>query len=166
MPPIPAPITIPVRRAAGSAAAGASWLALVAATALGWGSLDRVRAEISSDSRLLAEGQGYRLIVQAYDPASMASDDVPSAYAKPLGSVQRAITAEELAQGIAVDVVQLGEADLHGERPVIVAWVEPGEPNLEFDALRARPNRDASCFSREPAGDDGSVRLVLKSRST
>ncbi|MDP9001902.1 MAG: hypothetical protein M3O46_17515, partial [Myxococcota bacterium] len=27
------------------------------------------------------------------------------------------------------------------ERPVVVAWVEAGEPNLEFDGRTARPAR-------------------------
>jgi hypothetical protein len=38
---------------ASSAAVGASWMALVAATTIGLGQLDRVRAEVSADSATL-----------------------------------------------------------------------------------------------------------------
>jgi hypothetical protein len=54
---------------------------------------------------------------------------------------QRAVTREELARGVAVDV--LGVSSRGESAPVIVAWVERGRPNLEFDALEARPNDDA-----------------------
>lgn len=50
-----------VSRAA-TVAVGASWMALVAATTIGLGHLDRVRAEVSADTAALGNGS-YRLIV-------------------------------------------------------------------------------------------------------
>src|SRR5690349_2933298 len=97
--------------AVASAASGASWMALVAATTLGVGHFDRVRAAITTDQRLLGDdkGQGYRLIVQSYERRALDSSGLPPVHARPLGSVQRAVTAEELAAGIEIDIVQLGE---------------------------------------------------------
>ena len=49
---------------ASSAAVGASWMALVAATTIGLGHLDRVRAEVSADTAALGTAGGrYRLVV-------------------------------------------------------------------------------------------------------
>ena len=46
---------------ASSAAVGASWMALVAATTIGLGQLDRVRAEVSADTTTFgASGGRYR----------------------------------------------------------------------------------------------------------
>jgi hypothetical protein len=150
--------------AAASAATGVSWLALVAATSLGIGQMDRVRAAISSDAEVGAEvdGETYRLIVQSYAPDSVGADHLPAAHARPLASAQRAITAEELRKGVEVDIVQLG-----GEAPaassVVVAWIERGAPDLELDALTARPKPDAF-YGFGPQVTE-SARVVLRRRS-
>ena len=152
--------------AVASAATSASWMALLAATTFGVGQFDRVRAAISSDQHLLGEddGQTYRLIVQSYAPSTVRDNELPSAHARPLGSVQRAVTAEELAAGVQVDIVQIGEGE-NVEAPVVVAWVERGEPDLEFDARRARPT-DAAFFgsSNVAQRDAETARVVLKRR--
>jgi hypothetical protein len=126
------------------AAASVSWLALVAATTVGVGSLHRVRAAVSVDARKLGRSDvGYRLVVQSYAPDSfrVGVRDLPTVRARPLGSTQRAVTREELERGIAVDV--LGVSAASPDATVIVAWVERGKPDLEFDALEARPSNDA-----------------------
>jgi len=64
------------------------------------------------------------------------------------------VTAEEMQRGIAVDLVHL---DVASSAPVVVAWVEPGEPDLEFDALRARPSPGAHYGTGSPG-----ARVVLK----
>src|SRR3954453_3421692 len=125
----------------GSAAASASWMALLAATSLGAVSVERMRAEVSAQDLAAPTSAGYRLIVQSYARRRVAGNQLPSANQRPLASVQRAVTAEELAQGVAVDVLQIDENS--GEHPVIVAWIEHGAPDLELDALRARPSREA-----------------------
>ena len=163
-----------VRGAAGKAAAsvatGASWLALVAATTLGLGQVGRVRAEISADQLTVDDGDvgdAYRLIVQSYSPEAVGADHLPGEHARPLGSTQRAITAEELRRGIAVDIVQIGnEAEPIEATPVVVAWIERGQPDLDFDGLEARPQSDAfygvgHSLLSQPAPDQR-ARVVLK----
>jgi hypothetical protein len=116
-----------------SAAAG-SWLALLAAVTLGDGA-DTLRAEVRAHG--LREG-AYRLVVQSYD----ASDGrMPGRDDRPVGSLQRAVTADELQHGVHVSLLELRQAATapHLEHPVVVAWIEAGEPNLEFDGRTARP---------------------------
>jgi hypothetical protein len=149
-----------VSRAASSAAVGASWMALVAATTIGLGHLDRVRAEVSADSASLAGSSGrYRLVVQSYAPDSVRAGTLPGARQKPLASAQRSVTAEELSRGVAVDVLRVGEAA--GPSPVIVAWIEQGEADLEFDGAEARPSETA-LFGSSESRELGAARLVLK----
>lgn len=148
--------------AATSVAAGASWMALVAATTLGLGPVARHRAEVSANSSLIGQPGRYRLIVQSYAPGSVGDDHLPQKSARPLASTQRAITPEELANGIAVDVVGVGEA-LEAGAATIVAWVEHGEPDLDFDAARARPAQDAVYGVAQPA-TGGAAHLVLSRR--
>jgi hypothetical protein len=121
--------------------AGVSWMALVAATTVGVGTVQRVRAAVSADpSKLGISERGYRLIVQTYARSSLGGGQLPQLWEKPLASTQRAVTKEELARGVAVNMVGLVEQQ---EAPVIVAWVESGRADLDFDALEARPQADA-----------------------
>jgi hypothetical protein len=142
---------------ANSAAAGASWMALLAATSLGAVSVERMRAEVSAQDLAAATSAGYRLIVQSYASKSVAANQLPGANHRPLASVQRAVTAEELAHGIAVDVLQIDESS--GEH-VIVAWLEHGAPDLELDALRARPSRGSVYGVGQSSA--GSAQIVLR----
>lgn len=116
------------------AAAAGSWLALLATTTLG-DAAGALHAEIRADH--LAEGE-YRLVVQSYDTTD---GPLPGRSARPVGSAQRAVTARELRTGVRVDLLELGErtAASSAERPVVVAWVEAGEADLEFDGRAARP---------------------------
>jgi hypothetical protein len=142
-------------------------MALVAATTLGIGHFDRVRAEVSADHGLSADDDAtpYRLVVQSYAPGSFLGDQPPDMNVRPLGSVQRAITVEELRHGVAVDVVQIGDqAHRSGDSPVVFAWIERGEPNLEYDAMRARPGPDAHIGTVRSEGADARVRVVLRRR--
>jgi hypothetical protein len=151
--------------AAASAAGGVSWLALVAATTLGIGQVDRVRAEISADPGVVGaevDGDDYRLIVQSYTPESVGEDHLPAAHARPLASTQRAITAEELKKGVEVDIVQLG-AETAPASSIVVAWIERGAPDLELDALTARPAADAVYGTGAQSTE--STRVVLRRRS-
>jgi hypothetical protein len=116
-----------------SAAAG-SWLALVAATTLGDG-VDTLRAEVRADG--LTDGD-YRLVVQSYDGID---GRVPGQRARPVGSAQRAVTADQLRAGVQISVLEVRErAEARvAERPLVVAWIEAGGPDLEFDGRTARP---------------------------
>jgi len=144
----------------GSAAAGASWMALLAATSLGAVSVERMRAEVSIQDLAAATSAGYRLIVQSYAPNSVRADRLPGAGQRPLASAQRAVTAEELAAGVAVDVLQIDETKAGEQAPVIVAWLEHGAPDLEFDARRARPAAGAVYGIAQSS--EGSAQIVLR----
>src|SRR5271165_2378960 len=121
-------------RTSRSAAAG-SWMALLAATTLG-DAADTLHAEVRAVG--LAEDAAYRLVVQSYD----ATDGrVPGRHSRPVGSLQRAVTAAELRQGVHVDLLELRDAEpaSSADAPLVVAWIEAGEPDLEFDGRAARP---------------------------
>ncbi|MGA7122257.1 MAG: hypothetical protein WBY94_19295 [Polyangiaceae bacterium] len=110
-------------------------MALLAATTLG-DAADTLHAEVRAVG--LAEDAAYRLVVQSYD----ATDGrVPGRYSRPVGSLQRAVTAAELRQGVHVDLLELRDAApaLSADAPLVVAWIEAGEPDLEFDGRAARP---------------------------
>ncbi|MCA9627956.1 MAG: hypothetical protein KC766_09830 [Myxococcales bacterium] len=144
----------PIPKSVRNAATGVSWLALVAATSLGVAELEQVKARVSA-VEVADEAGAQRLIVQTYDARDLrpgTSQPVPGA--RPLASTQRAVTAEELRDGVEVSLVRMGEL---GAGQILVAWVERGEPDLEFDALRAVPPVSAKSSAVEGA----SVRLVL-----
>jgi hypothetical protein len=141
-------------------AGSVSWLALVAATSLGIGYAETVRAEVKFAGGALEAGGRYRLIVQSYDKLDRASF-IPSSL-RPRASAQRAVTADDLARGIRIDLIELGESEAAGDRQgVVVAWVEPGEANLEFDARRARPTPGSLYGIAE---SNSSVEIVLDRR--
>lgn len=144
----------PIPKSVRSAATGVSWLALVAATSLGVAELEQVKARVSA-AEVADEAGNQRLIVQTYDARDLrAGTAQPLAGARPLASTQRAVTAEDLRSGVEVNLVRLGQV---GQGQVVVAWVERGEPDLEFDGLRAAPPQSAKFGSVE----DDAVRLVL-----
>jgi hypothetical protein len=148
---------------ASSAAVGASWMALLAATTIGLGHLDRVRAEVTADKGAFgAAGGRYRLVVQSYARDSVAAGNLPGLRHKPLASAQRSVTAEELSRGVAVDVLRVGESVDASQ--VIVAWIEQGEADLEFDGAEARPSESA-WYGASESRELGSARVVLKARS-
>jgi hypothetical protein len=142
-------------RRARTAAAG-SWLALLAATTLG-DAADTLHAEVRADG--LRDG-AYRLVVQSYD----ATDgQVPSREARPVGSLQRAVTADELRRGVHVNLLELREraGDAQVGRPTVVAWIEVGEPDLEFDGRTARPQPGSTFGVVERASNQDAVQISL-----
>ncbi len=102
-----------------------------------------VHADIQSDASLDA-GRSYRLIVQSYEHAEGVTLDPQQ---RPIASVQRAVTAEELKNGVHVGLLEFRHGrrttdDFRGRstsQPVVMAWVEEGKADLELDGLRARP---------------------------
>src|SRR5262249_28130209 len=105
-----------------------SWMAILAATTLGGNAkAGTVHAEVRTDDEL--PDTEYRLIVQSYDAAV---GSVPGARTKPVGSVQRAVTADELRRGVKIDLLELRvtESAHSVQQPMVVAWVEGGKPDL------------------------------------
>ena len=145
-------------------------MALVAATTLGTGQFASLRARVSADHGPEAVGSqssGYRLIVQSYAPGTLNSEQLPGEYARPLGSTQRSVTREELRRGVSVDVLQVGGEPQQSQAAVVLAWVEPGQPDLEYDGLRARPAPGAVYGISRSAGRSrgGFVRVVLRRKA-
>jgi hypothetical protein len=120
----------------GGAMRSASWMSLVAATTLGIPGVDQVRAHISA-GRHPGDGD-LRLIVQSYSRDALDGNALPKEHAEPLASTQRAVTAEELRDGVDVSFLQLPNPSKRDS--VVVAWVENGAPDLDYDALQARPH--------------------------
>ncbi|MET0593188.1 MAG: hypothetical protein ABW133_10840 [Polyangiaceae bacterium] len=143
-------------------AESASWLALVAATSLGIAHAETVRTEIKLPPEALESGGRYRLIVQSYDTLGRASL-IPSG--KPRASTQRTVTQADLVDGIRIDLIELGDEEAARADRRVIAWLEPGEANLEFDARGARPT-PGSFYGMGPSGNDArqSVEIVLDRR--
>jgi hypothetical protein len=138
-----------------------SWLALLAATTLGVDGAKTVRAEVKAEGDL-ADSRDYRLVVQSYDAHA---GSVPRASERPVGSYQRAVTAAELRRGVHVSLVELRQNAAVDNAGSVVAWIEAGKPDLEFDGRTARP-RPGSMFglARRVSGDS-SVHIRLTRRA-
>jgi hypothetical protein len=121
----------------------ASWLSLLSELTLGEGA-GAVRAEVHADT--LLQRDPLRLVVQTYGARAR----------RPLGSIQRAVTSDELLRGVSVTVPHVPAED----ETRVVAWVEPGAPNLELDGLTARPRRG----SLVGFGSGDGVRIRLSRR--
>jgi hypothetical protein len=133
-----------------------SWMALLAATTLGVEGANTVRAEVRSDMDP-ADSREYRLVVQSYDASR---GELPASHARPVGSYQRAVTAAELRRGVHVSLVELrnGATEEHG---AVVAWVEAGKPDLEFDGRTARPRPGMMQGLARRAPGDAAVQIRL-----
>jgi hypothetical protein len=143
-------------------AGSASWLALVAATSLGIPHAETLRAEIKLPPEALESGGRYRLIVQSYDTLGRKSL-IPSG--RPRASTQRTVTPADLVDGVRIDLVELGDQEASSSQRRVVAWVEPGEADLEFDARRAKP-MPGSFYGVAPSGNESraAVEIVLDRR--
>ena len=140
-------------------------MALLAATTLGMDAADTVRAEVIGDADL-SETQDYRLVVQSYDTDADSASVVPGHRARPVGSLQRSVTAAELRNGVTVSLLELrqsaavtGKSD--AKEPVLVAWIEDGKPDLEFDGRMARPRPGSTYGLVKRGARDGRVAIHL-----
>jgi hypothetical protein len=136
-------------------AAAGSWLALLAATTLGDGA-DTLHAEVRATG--LSRSEAYRLVVQSYDQVEFGR---PGPAARPVGSTQRAVTADELRQGVKVNLLELRASAGEASAPLVVAWIEAGAPDLEFDGRRARPQPGSMYGSVRRAARQDAVRISL-----
>jgi hypothetical protein len=148
---------------------GGSWTALLAATTLGVAGASTVHAEVRSNAQL-DEGRRYRLIVQSYD---RGNGDTVAAHDRPIASIQRAITPTELRDGVRVGLLELrqGNGSSSGARlpnlakALVLAWVEEGKPDLEFDGLRARPQPGSISGSASRSGREAAVQISVGQRA-
>ncbi len=136
-----------------------SWFALLASSTLG------AAAEKSTTTRVRSNRVGrsrgpMRLVVQAYAPED-APDGAPRPGARPYTYAQRRVTAGQLRRGVHVDLVDLSGSG--HDAPHVVAWVERGEPDLNFDGRGARP-REGSWVGGGRAAQS-SAEIVLRRRA-
>jgi hypothetical protein len=143
----------------GEVVRGGSWLALVAETTPGMGSVVCHRVQVRCSD--LHDGQVQRLIVQAYARKDIGTRGLPWPGARPLASCQREVDAAELKRGVEVGLVHLtSEPEV-----MLVAWAELGTADLEFDALRSRPGV-ADPIGSAVSGSGERVELLLRSASS
>jgi hypothetical protein len=138
----------------------ASWLALLATSTLGAQSSTLLAQVRLTDARRRARNESpHRLIVQIYQ----GSPEDLSPSCRPSSSAQRAVTIDELRKGVAVQLVDVSNDQLRdpNEPLTVIAWVEQGPADLEFDALNARPRQDGPIGSATVLRDAGSVSVEL-----
>jgi hypothetical protein len=136
-------------------------MALLAATTLGVEGAKTVRAEVSSDANFAESGE-YRLVVHSYDAAAA---ETPRRRPRPVASYQRAVTAAELRQGVQVNLVELRDSGTSSGVGEVVAWIEAGRPDLEFDGRTARPGRGSLVGLAKRRSSDASVQIRLSRRA-
>ena len=122
-----------------------------------------MRAEVRADQGL-AESRDYRLVVHSYDSKAGRN---PGGHLRPIGSYQRAVTAAELRRrGCLLALVsRLRQmAASVGNDGAVVAWIEAGKPDLEFDGRTARPRPGSmvGLAKRSPGGSHVQIRLTRK----
>ncbi len=140
-----------------------SWLALLAATTLGADTAaDTVHALVRSDSVPTSGKESFRLIVQSYDAEGAK---LPGERAKPVGSIQRAVTAAELRDGVKVNLLELRQTASGARSPLVVAWIEGGKPDLEYDARMARPQPGSVYGTGRGTGLSSDVSITLNKKA-
>jgi hypothetical protein len=134
-------------------------MSLLAATSLGVGSANTVRAEVKADKGL-AESRDYRLVVHSYDSRA---GRLPANHLRPIASYQRAVTADELRRGVVVSLVELRQTAPVENDGSVVAWIEAGKPDLEFDGRTARPRPGSMVgLAKRDGGGQVQIRLTRK----
>ncbi|MEN9577607.1 MAG: hypothetical protein RJA70_616 [Pseudomonadota bacterium] len=104
------------------------------ATTSGLDDFGRLRVVVRAS---VGELSSHRLVVQSYAPDAIVGG-LPGRYERPLAAAQRAVSDEDLARGVDVTLVHSGAAGSEAGC-VVVAWIEEGAPDLDFDGLCARP---------------------------
>jgi hypothetical protein len=138
-------------------------MALLAATTLGVEGANTVRAEVKADASL-ASAQDYRLVVHSYDSPDGQVATGRARRARPIASFQRAVTAAELREGVLVNLVELREA-AQAKHGSVVAWIEAGKPDLEFDGRTAKPLPGSMYGLAKRAAGDSTVQIRLTRRA-
>lgn len=139
-----------------------SWLAILAATTLGVETAaETVHALVRSDSLPTSGEESFRLIVQSYDAEGAK---LPGERAKPVGSIQRAVTAAELRDGVKVNLLELRQIT-SVRSPLVVAWIEGGKADLEYDARMARPQPGSVYGTARGTGLSSDVSITLNKKA-
>lgn len=123
----------------------ASWTSLLAHTSTGLTGLGRCRVRVHQRGAHTSH-EGLRLVVQSYRERDVIAGR-PRPYARPLASAQRAVSPDQLHFGVQLDLVSFEGDD---DDVVVIAWMEDGDTDLDFDGLQARPPRSARWAAVEP----------------
>ncbi len=139
----------------------ASWLALVALTSLG-SQASTLCAEIRLDDgkRRGADLSPHRLIVQVFPDGT----DPMTAAARPRSSVQRAVTLPQLRRGVAVQLIDLDDSAPTPDQLMVVAWVEPGQPD-DIDPIDTKPPKNMPAGTAKVDRWCANVKLTLGGRA-
>lgn len=153
------------KRSAQTVRNAGSWLAILAATTLGVEtSAETVHALVRSDSVPTSSSgeESFRLIVQSYDAEGAK---LPGERAKPVGSIQRAVTAAELRDGVMVNLLELRQMTGAARSPLVVAWIEGGKPDLEYDGRMARPQPGSVYGTARGTAVSSDVQITLNRKA-
>ena len=137
-----------------------SWMAILAATTLGAVGASTVRASVRAELPGACEDDTFRLVVQTYH----ARDGRPPRRgARPIGSTQRRVCVAEISAGVSVSVLELQQVGSDEELPVVVAWIDDGVADHEFEGRLARPASGSIYGSaRRRGGSPVSISLTKK----
>jgi hypothetical protein len=123
-----------------------SWTSLLADISTGITGLGRRRVRVHQRMAHTSSHEGLRLVVQSYRERDVSAGR-PRPYARPLASAQRAVSSDQLHFGVQLDLVQF---EVDDDDVVVIAWMEEGDTDLDFDGLQARPPRSARWAAVEP----------------
>lgn len=113
-----------------------SWTSLVAEAA-GLGSFQAMSVVVRAS---LDIPEGHRLVVHEYTDGE----------SRPIASAQRAVSGNALRRGLEIRMYRMAPAPSTRARTRVVAWIEPGTADLDYDALKATPAH-ATWFGRATA---------------
>jgi hypothetical protein len=130
---------------------GRSWLSLLASSALGVDQIDTTEVEVTTRALPRASGP-FRLVVQTFAGETGRKR-------RPLGSVQRVVSAAELRRGVRLSLVELGGSE--ATEPYVVAWLEATNEPLELDGRHAQPPQGSLVAMGRAMRGVNPVRLVL-----
>lgn len=128
-----------------------SWLELLARAALGIERVEKVEVEVVAP-HISKSALPLYLVVQTRAKHSSSKQ-------RPLGSVQRAVTLEELRSGVRLPLVELGGSEVSEFH--LVAWIEVGRP-LELEGRHACPPTDRPVAMGRALRGASPVRLVVE----
>ncbi len=115
----------------------ASWSSLVAETTSGVGLVQRMRVQVGGQAP--GGTASWRLVVQSFDADSVDERGFVAPGTRPLAAAQREFRPHQLERGLTVDLIQVGMPSKGRGRVFLLAWVEPGPADFDFDGLLARP---------------------------
>jgi len=141
--------------------AACSWTALLAATTLGVAGASLIHANVRTDAQL-DERLRYRLVVQSHN---RGTGNTARNQDRPIASIQLEVTPAQLRDGVRVGLVELQPTgEPRDVRPTtLLAWVEEGRADLEFDGLRARPQPGSMTGTAPSGGSKTAIQILVAS---